>query len=104
MCGRFLLLENAAFCKAISKPSPFQTEVAKVIMALMLNAEVAIIAPFTESYVRDSTVPVFAMFRACSYVKCLSGRGFCFFWIRYACNLPPSDFFSHSFCSRIILA
>lgn len=60
----------AAFLIAISKSSPFHTDVAKDKTALRPNAPVAIITPFTASKVIDSTVPAFAIFLACSYVKC----------------------------------
>ena len=53
----------------MSISSPLQTEVANVTTVLIPNALVAMIAPFTASKVMDSTVPAFAIFFTCSYVK-----------------------------------
>lgn len=48
------------------KSSPCHVEVAKVIRAVIPKDEAEIIAPFTASYVKDSIVPAFAIFFACS--------------------------------------
>lgn len=53
---------------ATSVSYPFILQTAKSKAKLIPNAQAAVIAPFVASYFKESNVPAFAIFLACSYV------------------------------------